>query len=350
MVPERIRIIQYGLGAMGTGMARLLSGRQGIAIVGAIDIAPGKVRRSLAECTGASQQAGVVISGNARQVFSTIKADIVLHATTAFAREAYQQIAPAVDAGMNVITICQELVYPRAETVPLARDLDALAKAHGVSVLGIGVNPGFIMDVIPITLTGICWNVTRVHVRRVVDFSPYGPDEMRHIGAGRLPDGSISGVSDGTIGHIGLLESATMIAYAIGWSLDDLSQSKIPIVSSIRRQTPFVIIKPGTVCGFKQSVIGIHSGSPVLELEMIGLISPDPVIDGVELGDWTRIEGEPSVECYIKGEIAQKGGLATAAIAVNMIPRVLNAPPGFHSVRDLPFPSAWLSEDRKSVV
>jgi 4-hydroxy-tetrahydrodipicolinate reductase len=205
------------------------------------------------------------------------------------------------------------------------------------------------MDMVPIMLTGVCWTVTCVRVRRVVDFSPYGPDEMQHIGAGRPPQDFLSGVVDGTIGHIGLLESATMIAAALGWSLDTLSQRKVPIVSAVRRQTPFVVVEPGTVCGFRQSVTGTRRGKPVIELEMIGLVAPDPAIDGVELGDWTRIEGEPNVECHVKGEVAQKGGLATAAIAVNMIPRVLNAPPGFHTARDLPFPSAWLSDLREIV-
>jgi 4-hydroxy-tetrahydrodipicolinate reductase len=291
----------------------------------------------------------VVISGDARHVFATTRADVVLHATTAFAREAHRQIVPAIDAGLNVITICQELVYPRAETTAIAGDLDARAKTHSVSALAIGVNPGFVMDVIPITLSAVCWTVTHVHVRRVVDFSPYGPDEMRHIGAGRSPEDFRLGVADGTIGHVGLLESATMIAGALGWRLDALSQTKTPIVSPTHRVTRFVTIEPGSVCGFRQSVTGTRLGSPVLELEMIGLVSPDPAVDGVELGDWTRIQGEPNIECHLKGEVAQKGGLATAAIAVNMIPQVLNAPPGFHTARDLPFPSAWLSDLREIV-
>ena len=140
-----------------------------------------------------------------------------------------------------------------------------------------------------------------------------------------------------------------MIGEALGWRLDSLSQTKTPVVSTIRRMTRFVTIEPGSVCGFRQSVRGTRLGRAALELEMIGLISPDPAIDGVELGDWTRIQGEPNIECHVKGEVAQKGGLATAAIAVNMIPRVLNAPPGFHTVRDLPFPSAWISDLREIV-
>ncbi len=333
----RIRVLQYGVGAMGSLMVQLLATRNDVSIVGGIDIDPAKVHRDLGDVANIGRRFGVNVEepGALRK----ITADVALHATTAYAEEAYPIISSLIDQRLNVITIAQELFFPLGENIKIAAKLDRQAKRAGVRVTAAGINPGFILDVLPIVCSMPCWSVERVCGRRVVDFSPYGPDEMRHMGAGLTTQEFVERARAGKIGHIGLLESAAMIAQSVGLNVDELKQTKSPIVSRRARTTAFVTVPAGRVCGFRQSVHGNASGTERISLEMIGILAPGP--DDAALGDYFRIIGTPSVDVSTKEEIAQKGGLGTAAIAVNTIPRLLQAPTGFHPSNQLSMPSIW---------
>jgi 4-hydroxy-tetrahydrodipicolinate reductase len=254
--------------------------------------------------------------------------------------EAYPQIMALLDRKLNVVTIAQELFFPLGEHRQRALELDARAREAGVRICAVGINPGFAMDLIPIIGSLPCWQIDHVFVRRVVDFSPYGPDEMRHIGVGLSAAGFHAGARSGTIGHIGLLETAGMVGYCLGIPLDELRQTKEPLVSDRARKTPFAEIGPGQVYGFRQNVTGLVEGKAVLEFQMHAFVAPD-AREQEELGDYTRIDGTPSVDIRIKEQIAQRGGLGTSATAVNAIPRLLQAPPGLHPFYDLPLPHFW---------
>jgi 4-hydroxy-tetrahydrodipicolinate reductase len=326
---------------MGSNMVKLLSNKPGIEFVGAIDIDKAKIGRDLGEVAGLDRHLGVEVQYPPQEVFEKAQADVILHATTAFLEEAYPQILQALDYKINVVTIAQELFFPLAENIGRSIELDKMAVQRGVRLTACGINPGFIMDILPIVSSLPCWEIKKVFVRRVVDFSPYGPDEMRHIGAGLSRDDFVNGARDGVIGHIGLLETAGMVNHCLGLGVDELVQTKEPIITKKPRQTKFTRVEPGKVCGFKQNVSGLRDNVSVLEFNMIGILSPDPEEDGVELGDYARIEGTPTIDISIKEEISQKGGLGTAAVAVNMIPSLLQAPPGYHKMNSLILPHIW---------
>lgn len=338
---DPVRVIQYGVGAMGSSIIQLLSEKPWVKIVGAIDIDPEKIGRDVGAVAGLEGEIGVKIAFPPEEVIGKATADVVLHATTAFMDEAYGQILRAVMHRMNVITIAEELFYPIGANVQRAGQLDEQAKARCVTVIAVGVNAGFAMDMLPILMSGVCWEVERVLVRRVVDLSHYGPGTMRQIGAGLLRADVEKGMQEGRMGQIGLAESAAMIAACMGWDLDEMEQSKEPLVSHSQRETPFASIRPGTVCGFQQKVYGKKAGQTLVTLEMIGIVAPRPHEDDVDMGDYAMIEGKPNVEIMIPGQIAQRGALATAASVVNLIPKVLIAPSGFLTLKDLPVPSLW---------
>ncbi len=338
---EKIRAIQYGVGAMGSNMVKLLEGKPQAEVVGAIDHDSAKVGKDLGEVAELGRMTGITVRHPTEEVLNTVAADVVLLATTAFIDEAFQPIMQSLERGCHVVTICQELFFPIGKTVEQARVIDEKAREMNVAVTAVGINPGFVMDIVPIVCSLPCWEVKRVFVRRVVDFSPYGPDEMRHIGAGLTVDEFSKGVQTGVIGHIGLLETAAMVAHCLGLRVDELKQTKAPMVTWKGRQSSFVAVGPGRVCGFRQEVAGIREGEQILDFKMVGIVSPDREEDGEELGDYTRIDGTPSVDIRIKEEIAQRGGLGTAGVAVNMIPRVMTAPPGFHTMNRLMLPHIW---------
>ena len=336
-----MNVVVYGVGAMGGNMVRLLQSKPQVRIVGAIDWDEKKIGRDLGELVGLGKKLGVRVSYPPDKVLGKTKVDLVLQATTAFIAEAYDQILLALEQRINVVTICQELFFPLPKNVSRAKKIDAKARERGVRITAVGINPGFIMDIVPILCSVPCWTIESVFVRRVVDFSPYGPDEMRHIGANLTAKEFSVGAKQGTIGHIGLLETAAMVAHCLGFRLDELRQTKEPIVTQKGRQSRFIKISPGRVCGFKQNVGGYAGGTKVLDFQMVGIVSPNKEEDGVEMGDCARINGLPSVDISIKEEISQKGGLGTAAVAVNCIPRLMSTQPGFHTMNTLVLPHIW---------
>jgi len=338
---ERIRVIQYGVGAMGRNMVRLLQSKPDVQIVAAIDHDEAIIGRDIGDVAELGRRLGIAVQFPPEKVLDTVRADVVLQATTAFIDEAFPQIMEALNKKINIVTIAQELFFPLGENVKKAKEINKKALDMGVSITAVGINPGFAMDIVPIVCSLPCWEIERVSVDRVVDFSPYGPDEMRHIGAGLSHQEFLKGAKEGTIGHIGLLETAAMVAYCLGLTIDELKQKKEPLITRRGRKSEFVNINPGRVCGFKQMVVGLREGEEVLSFKMMGIISPDREEDGVELGDHAHIHGKPSVDITIKEEIAQRGGLGTAGVAVNMIPRVMNAPPGFHTMNTLILPHIW---------
>ncbi|MEX2746374.1 hypothetical protein AB3480_35415 [Rhizobium mongolense] len=332
-----MRVMQYGIGAMGGLMLRLLAKRNDVTIVGAIDNDPSKIGRDLGDLLQEPALNGIQVSSP--EMTDNMKADVALHATTAFAAEAYPVVASLAARGINVVTITQELFFPLGPNIGVAEEIDRQAKIGGSRVTAVGINPGFILDVLPISASSPCWEISRVDGRRVVDFSPYGPDEMRHIGAGLTEPEFVLGANDGTIGHIGLLETAGMVAVSMGLDVDELRQTKSAIITSRRRRTSFIEIEPGRVCGFRQSVVGLSKGDERLRFEMVGLLDPDDRDE--PLGDRVRISGSPAVDVVVKEQISQLGGLGTAAVAVNTIPRLMDAVSGFHTSQQLRTPSIW---------
>jgi 4-hydroxy-tetrahydrodipicolinate reductase len=326
---------------MGSNMIRRLQDIKGCRLVGAIDWDEKKIGRDLGELAGLRRKLGVRVSYPPDRVLGKVKADVALHATTAFLEEGTDQICAVLEQGISVVTICQELFFPLPKNRFRANKIDAEARQSGARVTAVGINPGFIMDLVPILCSTPCWRIDSVHVRRHVDFSPYGPDEMRHIGANLTEKEFRQGVRRGAIGHIGLLETAAMVSHCLGLEVDELRQSKEPILTMEKRQSPFVSIAPGRVCGFRQNVVGFSRGEKILDFQMVGIVSPHKEEDKIELGDYARINGLPSVDIAVKEEIAQKGGLGTAAVAVNMIPRLLAAPPGYQRMDTLALPHIW---------
>ncbi len=338
---RKISVVVYGTGAMGGAMIRLIQQRPALQLVGAVDWDEKKIGRDAGEVAGLGQRLGVPVSYPPEPLLEQVQADVALLATTAFLDEAIFPIQVLMKHKINIVTIAQELFFPVGENRIKAVEIDQLARQSGVRITAVGINPGFIMDILPIVGSLPCWEINRVTSHRVVDFAPYGPDEMVHIGAGLSPEEFEQGVKTGKIGHIGLLETVAMTAHCLGMNIDKLHQTKEPLIARTTRCSQYINIPAGKVCGFRQNVYGLQKGETLLEYRLTGIVQPKPDEDGVEMGDYTRIQGTPSVDIRVKEEIAQRGGLGTAAVAVNMIPRILQTAPGYTSMNQLILPHFW---------
>lgn len=338
---KKFRVVQWGLGAMGSGMARLILEKDGLELVGGIDMRPDYVGKDLGDVLGAGRTLGVVVTNDPSKVLDPGKVDLVVIATTSWTKEQVPDLRKVLAAGINCISIAEEMSAPEAQSPELAAEIDALARKHGVTILGTGVNPGFVLDLLVVALSGVCHKVERIEASRVNDLSPYGPTVMKTQGVGTTPEEFAKGVADGSIvGHVGFPESIRMISDALGLGVDRIEQSREPIVSTVYRETAHVKIAPGMVAGCAHIAIGYAGEKPVVKLVHPQQVHPH--LEGQGTGDYINIYGKPEIHMSTGPEIA--GGIATMGVAVNMIPHVVAATPGLKSMCDLPVPAALMGE------
>lgn len=342
---KQIRVLQWGLGAMGSGMARMMLEKQGLKIVAAVDSRPDYVGKDLGDVLGAGRQLGVAVTASPEDVLDKNNVDLVVIATTSWVSQQMPDLRKILNAGINCISIAEEMAAPEAQNPELAAELDELAKKNGVTILGTGVNPGFVLDQLVVNLTAGCQYVERIEASRVNDLSPYGPTVMKTQGVGTTPEAFKAGVADGSIvGHVGFPESIYLISEALGLGVDRVEQFREPIVSKVYRETPHVKVEPGMVAGCAHIGIG-YCG----DKEVVKLIHPQqihPQLENQDTGDYIHIYGKPEVHMSIKPEVA--GGIATMGIAVNAIPLVVGATPGLKRMIDLPSPAALMGESAYS--
>ncbi len=346
---ENVKVAIWGFGAMGGGMAEVLLRKKGVDIVGVCDIHPDRVGKSMFEVLGVPRgdRPEVVIKNDILQVISKKSADVVLLCTDSFTRKTFDKIKLIVELGINVVSTAEEMSYPKAQEPELTAEMDKLAKANGVSILGTGINPGLMMDLLAILMTGACTDVEYVKCERVNSLSPFGPAVMEEQGVGITLEKFNQLSAEGHLaGHVGFNESINMICDAIGWKLDKpVDQTMAPIVSNVHRKTKYAEVQPGDVAGCTMKGYG-HVGGK-LAVEMIHPQQIEPELEGTDTGDYVVIKGTPNVNLSNKPEIP--GGIGTIAMCINMIPHVINARPGLHTMIDLPVPRAIMGDMRELI-
>jgi 4-hydroxy-tetrahydrodipicolinate reductase len=230
-----------------------------------------------------------------------------------------------------IVSTTEELAYPVKSNAAAAKKIDALARRARVAVLGTGVNPGFTMDALPIMLTAVCESVNAIEVDRVQDASIRRLPFQQKIGAGLTREEFLDKVKGGSVRHVGLAESITMIADAMGWKLDKVTDEIEPKIATADVASKFLTVEAGRVCGLIQDGVGYRKGQPIIKLHMEAYLGAPESYDAV------RVQGSPALDMKIAGGV--HGDIATAAIAVNSIPKVLQASPGLKTMRDLALPS-----------
>lgn len=296
------------------------------------------------QAIGLNRKLGIGLSTDLTSMLEQTRPHLAIQATCSRLTEAWEEIVTLVRHGVHVISIAEEMAYPEVSAPTVATELRRLAIKHEVAILGTGINPGFVLDLLVITLTGVCADIQSIIAKRVNDLSPYGPSVLHYQGVGLTPEAFDKGLADGSVvGHFGFAQSIHMVTAALGWKIDGIQETRTPIVSQVRRETPFVIVEPGQVAGCLHTAVAYRQNTPVITLLHPQQIHPN--LEGVETGDSIEIVGTPHVRLFGRPEIP--GGQGTTALAVNMIPRVLMASPGLHTMADLPVPAAILGDVRQ---
>ena len=328
MAKKRIRAIQYGVGPIGAALARLMREKQAIEIIGAIDSDPAKAGRDLGEVAGAPDAPwGVTVSSDAAGLLQET-ADVVVHSTSSSLPAVAEQLLACLAAESCVVSTCEELAYPFRKYPDLAARLDAEAKTWGVALVGTGVNPGFVMDKLVATLSAVSQRVESVRVTRIVDAAQRRLPLQKKVGAGLSVEEFRAQVAGGAIKHHGLPESVALISDALGLEVGEITETIEPMVAHEAIRTEFLEVAAGQAAGVHQIARGLAGGAEkvYMELQMyVGAKDPRDVIE---------LRGQPDISLVIPG--GTHGDIATAAIVVNTIPAILDAPSGLRTVRDLP--------------
>jgi 2,4-diaminopentanoate dehydrogenase len=326
-----IRMMHFGLGSIGAAIVKQVATRPGFKIVGAIDIDPAKMGRDLGDVVGLPRRLGVKVTDDAQTALKSAKPQIVVLCTSSSVKKVMPQIETILKSKTAIVTTTEELAYPGYTHIRQARQINTWAKKARVALLATGVNPGFAMDALPIALTAVCERVDRVTVNRVQDARIRRLQFQQKIGAGLSTEQFQKKVDDGSVRHVGLTESIAMIADALGWTLDRITDDIQPKLATLTVASEFLAVDPGYVCGIIQDGVGYRRGEGVIRLHMEAYLGVPETYDSVD------IEGSPRLSMKLAGGI--HGDLATASIVVNSIPHVLKASPGLHTMRDLPLPS-----------
>ena len=319
------RVVIYGVGPIGQLITRVALER-GFDVVGAIDIDPQKVGKDLGEVIGLGKALGVKVEGDADKVLSDAKPDVVLHSTGSFFDRVYPQILKAIRVGADVISTCETLAWPWYRYPDLAELVDNYARSREVTVLGAGVNPGFVFDALPAVLSITLTRLDRITVVRSLDASKRRYSFQRKIGLGMTPNQFTEALSRGEItAHVGFAESVLLLANIIGLRLDRVEESQEALIAERHYETQYFKVEPGQVKGVVGHGSGFIGGREVIRVELRACV-------GCEDFEEVRLEGEPSITWRSTGT---PGDPATAAVIVNLIPRVLNARPGLITLKDL---------------
>lgn len=335
-MPTPVRVVQYGLGPIGLACIQTLlekSKNGAIALVGAIDIDPDKIGQDVGALLPHPLETGIRVSGDAQALLSTERPDVVLHTTSSFLDRMHEQLRLCAAAGAHVISSTEELSFPFDRHPALAAALDATAKQHGTVMLGTGVNPGYAMDTLALMATGVCTEVHKIRVERVVDAGKRRGPLQRKVGAGITAEAFAARKATGTFGHIGLRESLLMVADGLGWDVEDLDETLEPVLATRAIHTPHASVDAGQVAGIHHAITASRGGSVVLSLDLKMYVGAHDPRDAV----W--VEGTPPIDLLVRGGIF--GDTATVATLVNAIPLVQQAPPGLRTMKDVPVPRAY---------
>jgi hypothetical protein len=328
IVKKKIRAIQFGVGPIGASTAKLMREKQAIEICGAIDSDPAKVGRDLGEVIGATDAPwGVKISADAKEVLEQ-NADVVIHTTSSSLPNVMDQLLACLEAESSVVSTCEELSYPYRTYPELSAQLDAAAREAGVAIVGTGVNPGFVMDKLVITLAAVSQRIEHAKALRIVDASKRRLPLQKKIGAGMTVEEFRAKVAEGVIKHVGLPESVAMIADSLNLVVDEITETIEPKVAAERVQTEYLTVEAGQAAGVHQIARGLSKGKELIYLELQMYVgAKDPA-------DTVYLKGHPDISLTIPG--GSHGDIATASVVVNSIPVILDAPAGLRTARDLP--------------
>jgi hypothetical protein len=331
-----IKVIQIGLGPLGQKIVQFVDQRKGIEIIGAVDVAPNLKGKDLGEHCGLAPM-GIQIQDSISACIAGLKAiqpDAAILTTVSDIAKITPQVEQIVAFGLPVVSTCEELLCPWRTSKVLSERIDKTAKSNQVAVLGTGVNPGFLMDSLPLFLTAVCQDVKKITINRIQDAASRRVPFQKKIGAGLMLDQFEKKRIEGSLRHVGLTESLHLIASTIGWQLTRTEDILTPVIAEREILTNTMQIPVGYASGVQQIGNGYVNDEKVISLVFKASVGePDPM-DSIE------IEGNPSIKSMINQGV--HGDIATCAITINAVKQIIKAQPGLRTMAEIPLVSFFI--------
>lgn len=328
---EPFRVIQIGFGSLGRHIASAVMKRDNLELVAVIDANPDLKNMTIGELVEEVDN-DTTITDDLMMVLKAIPADVAIIATTSALEAVSSTIEMCLENGLDVISICEELSFPYQKQPAIAKRLDRIAKKEEKTVVGTGINPGYLMDLLPIVLTGPCQQMDTITVTRHMNSSHRRPSFQKKIGTGMTEEEFRKKIDEGQItGHVGLVESIQMIDAGLNLGLDEVKE--LPpeaIIADDEVTNSFATIKKGDVLGLKSVGVGVRNGEQIVTLDFQAYAEATPQYDEIV------IEGLPPITQRIKGGV--QGDHGTIGMILNLIPIVIDESPGLKTMKDLPPP------------
>ncbi|MHA1960267.1 MAG: NAD(P)H-dependent amine dehydrogenase family protein [Candidatus Thorarchaeota archaeon] len=334
-MPEPFRVLQIGFGTIGGPIAKAIIERENLDLVAVVDVNPDLHGKSVEETMSMDTDSSTTIHSSIDAALGKDQSsppDVALVMTISDLEKVCPTVLQCLRVGMHVVSICEELSYPFARHPELSEKIDAAAREAGKTVVGTGINPGYLMDLLPIVATAPLQKVDTIHVTRVIDSARRRASFQKKVGTSMSKDEFRTAIENKIItGHVGLVESMRMLGDALGMDLDHFEEfPPEAVIASEEVVTSFATVEVGNVLGLKSRSIAAKEGKTIISLDFIAHAGATPEYDEI------RIEGFPNLTQRIEGGVM--GDYGTAAITMNMIPLAVQSPPGLYTMKDLPVP------------
>ncbi len=320
-------IVHVGIGPLGAKTVRYAVERGGFNIVGAVDTDPDKAGKDLGELCGIDSL-GIAVSSSLDEAIAGTQVDVALLTTVSSIVSLESQVAEIAKAGLDIVSTCEELFFPWKTNPEVAGCIDRICRDNEVTCVGTGVNPGYLMDLLPTILSGLCQNVKKVEVWRVQDASVRRIPFQQKIGAALTLEEFEARKNDGSLRHVGLPESVDFVAERLGWKLDRNEETLEPVIAARQIDSGYKPISKGMARGVHQVGRGFVGDDEVITLNFRAAVGEPESYDQVRIG------GEPVIESRIAGGV--NGDIATCAITLNTVRSVLQASPGLKTMAQIP--------------
>lgn len=314
-----LRVLHFGLGEIGIGIARESATSGRLVSVGAVDLDPAKTGRPLAALWGASG-GPTVRSTMAEALADAGDVDVVFHCAGSHIDAIEADLLALLNAGCNVVTTAEELIWPYGRQDAAAARLDEAARRAGVTLFAAGVNPGFLLDRLPAYLSSMTLGPRAVRARRLVDLSRRRVALRRKMGVGENASAVREKTRTFSMGHAGFPESLRYLAAALGWSLGEVVQTLEPVVADVRVERGGEVVEPGCVLGLAHTARATSPDGREISYSLTMRLDCEEPFDEIE------IDGRPPV--VVRFPSGLQGDMATLASAINACSFVVTAEPG----------------------
>jgi len=317
-----LRVGFYGFGAISRYIARVVLER-GWEITGAVDISPRLIGRDIGFLLGIEKY-GVKVTSSPDTLRGS---DVVFHATGSWLDRVFDQLVTLARLRVDVVSTCETLAYPYYRYPEIAEKLDREAKSNNVTIVGAGINPGFVLDVLPVVVSASLSSIERVYAVRSLDASKRRKPFQHKVGIGMNPSEYVERLKRRELtGHVGYAESIYLIGRALGVSFTKVEEGQEPLVAEEHIIIGDVEIEKGLVKGIRGYGYGYVDGERIVTLELYAYAGAEEyeeiVVEGSGYTIKWRSTGTP-------------GDIGTASVVVNLAETVHEHEPGLVTVVDL---------------